>query len=316
MSQPQNASLPSPTRHSGAAGWITATLRWTLIILSALAVGPIAASLLSHVHDVDGGRAISMLVSESIGSSVIGVIAILAAAAAVAALGAKVFSPTVAFPCAGLVAGWGAWRTGTLEEMIRRSRSGGEQITFAIENTIIVAIAVGIALLIARLSRRSTTSTTTTQSQTPATKPSLISWFGNVDRHGNLNNMLFASFASSAVAAGLAGYLGAATMAKGQAVFAALLAGIAAGVVAQMVSRSQSGNVTPALPIAAAIIPAIAAPLVAKFLHGDKIVAATFAGTVFPLARIMSLDWACGLLLGVPVGMGWAGAMIDEHAHK
>lgn len=308
MSQSQQVSAPSPARRSGIAGWITATLRWTLIILCALAIGPIAASLLQHVRDVDGGHAISMLVSESVGSSIIAVGVVLAAAAAMAALGAKIFSPTVAFPCAGLIAGWGAWRTGTLEEMIRRSRSGNDQVTFAIENAIIVAVAVVIALIIARLSRRTAS---------PAnTKPTFISWFGDVDRHGKLASMMLASFASAAVAAGVAGYLGAATMAKGQAVFAAVLAGIAAGVVAQMVSRSQSGNVTPALPIAAAIIPAIAGPLVAKFLHADKIVAATFAGNVFPLARIMCMDWACGLLLGVPVGMGWAGAMLDEHSHR
>ncbi len=307
MSQPQQPSL-SPTRH-GTAGWVTATLRWTLIILSTIIIGPLAASLLANVRDADGGHAVSMLVSESLASSIIGVVVVLAAAAAVAVLGATLFSPTVAFPCAGLIAGWGAWRTGTLEEMIRRSRSGSEQVTFAIENAIIVVAALAIALLIARFSRRGS------QTSDPST-PSLIACFGHVDRHGNLSSMLLASFASAAVAAGLAGYLGAAAMTKGQAVFAAVLAGIAAGVVAQMVSRSQNGHVNPALPIAAAIIPAIAGPLVAKFLHADKIVAATFAGNVFPLARIMCLDWCCGLLLGVPVGMGWAGAMIDEHAHR
>jgi hypothetical protein len=41
---------------------------------------------------------------------------------------------------------------------------------------------------------------------------------------------------------------------------------------------------------------------------------ATFGGSLLPLARIVSLDWACGLMLGVPVGLGWAGAMLDERS--
>lgn len=310
-----------PARPSGAAGWVTAALRWTLIILCALVIGPVAAMLLSHVRDVDGGHAVSMLISESVGSSVVGVGVVLLVAAAIATFAAKVFSPTVAFPCAALIVGWGAWHTGTLDDMIRRSRSGSELPVLAAENGLIVAFAVVVAVLITRFSRQAARRAAAEQekasstSATSSTSP-LLACFGSVEKNADFMKMLIATVAGSAVAAGLAGYLGAATMAKGQAVFAALLAGIASGIAGQMISRSQRGFVTPALLILAGIAPAIAAPIVAKFMHGDKIVAATFAGNVFPLARIMCLDWGCGLLLGVPIGMGWAGAMIDEHLHR
>jgi hypothetical protein len=49
-------------------------------------------------------------------------------------------------------------------------------------------------------------------------------------------------------------------------------------------------------------------------MHGSRIMDATFGGSLLPLARIVSLDWACGLMLGVPVGLGWAGAMLDERS--
>jgi hypothetical protein len=63
-----------------------------------------------------------------------------------------------------------------------------------------------------------------------------------------------------------------------------------------------------------ALLPATAGPIIAQAMHGSRIMDATFAGTLLPLARIISLDWACGLMLGVPVGLGWAGAILDERS--
>jgi len=38
-----------------------------------------------------------------------------------------------------------------------------------------------------------------------------------------------------------------------------------------------------------------------------------YDGTYFPLAAPLAFDWIAGAFLGVPIGIGWASAMIDKH---
>jgi hypothetical protein len=58
----------------------------------------------------------------------------------------------------------------------------------------------------------------------------------------------------------------------------------------------------------------LAGPLVAKGVQGSRLVEATYAGELLALARPLSLDWAAGALLGVPLGLAWAGAMLDHRS--
>src|SRR5262249_39973802 len=116
---------------------------------------------------------------------------------------------------------------------------------------------------------------------------------------------------AAAVCAVLAWFL-AVSGAKGQTFMAALIGALGAGVAAQMVARSKDLHVTPVTPILPIALVALAGPLVAVALHGARLVDAVYAGTVFSLARPLSLDWAAGAVIGVPIGLGWAGSMLDR----
>jgi hypothetical protein len=62
------------------------------------------------------------------------------------------------------------------------------------------------------------------------------------------------------------------------------------------------------------VVAAVAAPVVAKFMHGDTLLSVLYADRLMMAAKPLPVDWAAGALLGVPVGMGWAGAVLDVRA--
>jgi hypothetical protein len=124
--------------------------------------------------------------------------------------------------------------------------------------------------------------------------------------------VLGGAFAVAAVAAGLAVFLIAVSGVKGQTFAAALIGALAAGAAAQTVASSKNFHVTPVTPILAIALVALAGPIIASVLHGPRLIDAVYAGNVFALARPLSLDWAAGSVIGVPIGLGWAGSMLDR----
>ena len=114
-------------------------------------------------------------------------------------------------------------------------------------------------------------------------------------------------------AAGAAWIIGVSPL-KGQTIFAAFVGGIVSGVAAQLATSSLRAAPTPVLPVCAMILPAAAGPLSALLVTSSALYDASGAGTMPPLSLIMGLDWSTGALLGVPVGLAWAGAMIDHRA--
>jgi len=98
-------------------------------------------------------------------------------------------------------------------------------------------------------------------------------------------------------------------------VFAATLCGaIAAGVAGQLVASSFGATLMPAASIGSMLVVATLGPLLAGWMHGDGLTSAVFAGGVLPLAKPLSLQWAAGAVIGAPIGIGWAGAMLDARA--
>jgi hypothetical protein len=128
---------------------------------------------------------------------------------------------------------------------------------------------------------------------------------------GNLPKVAGVCVVVGAAACGVIAWICASTMLKGQAVFAAFVGAIAAGVAAQFAASSMRGHATPVSVVVSMLIPAIVGPLLASQLNDGEVVAQTYANTIVPLARVMPLDWAAGALLGAPIGLGWAGAMVD-----
>ena len=99
---------------------------------------------------------------------------------------------------------------------------------------------------------------------------------------------------------------------KGQAVFAAIAAGVLGAAAGRL------ADVRVALPML--VIPIAALAVVGPFASSvpgvtggpPAVVATAYRGTLFPLANISALDWIAGGLLGIPLGVAWAGSMIEK----
>ncbi len=275
-----------------------------MLLLAFAVVGPLASLPLAAVRDADGGHATSMLVNDGVFPGVLAALLVFAAALALAAAGSFLFSTGWACAYAGIVVAWGAYRCGTLEDIIRQARSDAPLGMLAAEGFACIMAAGIIAGVIQRISVK--------RQGLALTRGALIVQ-GDVPKIPAIAQV---ALIAGGVLAGVVAYLAAVTDFKGQGIFAAFLASIFAGVAAQVVVKSKGGQATVVLAVASIVIPAILGPAAAKILQGSTIVETAFAGRVFPLARVMGLDWAAGALLGVPVGLGWAGAMIDSRADE
>ncbi len=275
-----------------------------MLLLAFAVVGPLASLPLAAVRDADGGHAMSMLVNDGVFPGVLAALLVFAAALALAAAGSFLFSTGWACAYAGIVIAWGAYRCGTLEDIIRQARSDAPLGMLAAEGFACIMAAGIIAGVIQRISVK--------RQGLALTRGALIVQ-GDVPKIPAIAQV---ALIAGGVLAGVVAYLAAVTDFKGQGIFAAFLASIFAGVAAQVVVKSKGGQATVVLAVASIVIPAILGPAAAKILQGSTIVETAFAGRVFPLARVMGLDWAAGALLGVPVGLGWAGAMIDSRADE
>lgn len=292
---------------------ILSSARWVLVILAALVLGPVCALPMQSLRDADGGHAVSMLVSSSLPAGLLAGLAALAGAVLVGAVGSYFFTAGLGFAASGLVMGWCAWHTTTLDEVVRRTRDAQSLPALALEGLLAVGFAVALALMIQLITERRVARAGSTPADTaPSTGP--LGWFVRSEhRDAKPAGAIVASAVAGAAVAALVAWIVAASDFKGQAVFAALSAGVASGVVVQMTARSMHCSPTPALACLALAPLAVVGPLLAG---GDGVAMRVFAGDVFPLARVLSLDWTCGALLGVPVGLSWAGAMIDQRAEE
>lgn len=291
---------------------VPSILRWSLLVASLLFVGPACSLPLASLRDADGGSATSMLISTSPGIGILGGLLVFAGAGLVGVIGAHAFSMGWGFVCSGLVLAWGAWRIAPIDTLIRRSQGPGELPWLAAEGLLAVALAIVLAVVITHIARSRQASPVARASLAPL-RPGLHLLIEHDDIAKIAPAAGMATLAAS-LAAGAVAYVVAASMLKGQTFFAACAAGLASGVVVQLVATGQRAKATPTLGVLALVVPALAAPIIAQVTQGDAIVREAFAGTLFPPARVLSLDWAAGAMLGVPMGMGWAGAILDTRA--
>ncbi len=287
---------------------LKSVLRWCLLLTTLLVVGPILAHFARSLRDADGGRAFTLLVNESPFSGLLLGLAATVAALLLGLIGSRFFALNAGYAMAGLVFGWASWQLGDVESIIRRARSGGDFPLLAIEGGLAVIAAAAVAVVLSRAAEH--------HRPTPkGTQRALGGWRG----------MCFhADSAATPAAVGIAVLAAAAACAaavwiisvnplKGQALFATLMGGIAAGAAANAAAGAKA-HVQPLVAILGMMAVAVAAPLTAMLLHGSGIVEASFSDKLLPLSRPLSLDWACGALLGVPIGMGWTGAVLDSRA--
>lgn len=275
-----------------------AALRWIVPLFALLVAGPVAGYLTGMLRDPCGGEHASLLVSTTPALGVAAGIGAVVVAGLMGVVASKLINSHYGFFSAGLTLAWAAWGTGTIDELVRCVPGRGVFVKLAIEGLIVLLPACVFAWLIVRVSRPAPAGSRAHPEPKAIKEPAAAI--------GAL---------AAIVAGGVIAWLVAQTSLKGQTVAAAALAGL----VAASVARLAAPGVNAAVFVGALALLGVVSPASALVLHGGDgaggaaVVNATQAGTLFSLARVMPLDWIAGAFIGLPIGLTWAGGMIDHH---
>jgi len=295
---------------------IKPVLRWTLILASLFALGPAAGFMVDQLQDVDGGRAVTLLVNGSTSAGLLAGLVVLVAAAFAGVVGTYFFSLGTGMTCAGLIFAWGAWGLGTVNDIVQRAASGADFSRLALDGAAVslAGLAMCAVFLVIAEGRQHPSPTSPNASPTRKGLRGPLPLLLVPDVGVNPVPALAASLLGSMVVGGVLVWLVAVSSARGQTLMAALVGGLGAAAAAHLIGSSMKAVVTPLVPFLALVFLAVIGPVAGKLLHGDHLVEATYAEHLFALARPLSLDWPAGAMLGIPVGLGWAGAMLDKRA--
>ncbi len=271
------------------------------LVVQIFAIGPLVGSLLMFLRATDGGPGVTPLLNSTpVVGAIIGA-AILLAACVVGLIDAKLFGTRSGLAGAGVILAWGAWHTARTEDLLRvypRSQIVSRGVFEALIAAIVIVWLVNTMARMAMASAEGSGNAPIPQTGLAAlTRP----------------HVLLAAFASL-VAAGVVGWLVAFHGAKGQTLFAGAMGGIAAGAASAIVSagadHSSASDHRPVDPVLPAVLGmavlGVLTPLSMLVFHASPFVANLPGG--FRLAQMHAFDWAQGALIGIPVGLGWAGA--------
>jgi len=122
------------------------------------------------------------------------------------------------------------------------------------------------------------------------------------------------ALAAAAVGAAIGAWFVGAEMVKGQMFAAAVVAGLLAAVAGRLSSQS----ISPVWFFGGLMVVAVAGPVIATFVHAGTLgpTRAAVSGKLFALARPMPLDWIAGAFVGIPLGLWWAGSLIERESVK
>ena len=274
-------------------------LRWAGPLLALLAVGPIAGWLTYSLRAPDGGPETTLLLSSSMSKGLaVGVGVVLLAILTGAAI-ARLVAPRSGLFSAGLVLVWGAWGLGRVDQVLARIPQKQTLYTISIEAAVVGLLAVVGAIVILRIRPMVELHAVAADHPAHADEPTKL-----------VDSSTPAAFIAAAAAAALAGWLLAQDTLKGQTFAAAVVGGVFAAVAGRMASQ----RVSAAVFIAGIAALAVVSPTLATFMHPSSLgpANAARAGTLLALARPLPLDWLAGAFVGVPLGLAWAGSMIEK----
>jgi len=189
-------------------------------------------------------------------------------------------------------------------DLVRERQGGGFLMTLAVEGLVVSLAGAAIGALLMVINGRR---------QAAGAAPGGILL---LERGENASKgaVLGVSLLAGVAAGGVVAWFCAVTDLKGQTLMAGVLAAIAAGAASHLAGNAMHSSVSPVPSLLAMALLGLVGPLLARGMHGEHVVEAVYGGALFGPGRLMSLDWAAGALLGVPIGMGWAGAMLDSRA--
>lgn len=289
-----------------------AIIRTTIYVLALCLLGPIAGTLTGALRAADGSHAASPLFCTTPALGLLCGIGALVIALLLGLIASRLVSVACGFTAAGLVMAWAAWRTGQIDDMIRTSQSGQPLLSQCLEGVVFGALGLGVAVAIWVVGKRETHAHDQPKSPDDAIfellSKGIAAAFLKVFRGRGGATVIPVALIAGAAAAWFIGV----SPLKGQAVFAAITAGVLAAAAGRLVDADVS---LPSLVLPVVAL-AVLGPLSGYAIAGGgatQIVAASYKNALFPVANITALDWVAGAMLGVPIGVAWAGSMLEKH---
>lgn len=284
-----------PTPHRNIA-------RWVWLGVSILAIGPLAGLLTASLARDDGGADATFLVSGSVAYGIGAAIGCIALALLAGLPGSRLFGPKNGLTCAGFVIAWAAWRSGRVDDILRASDGSGPMTLLAIEGAVFGLLTIAGAAAIVAFGR-------------PASTHERDQYMLLGERFPLTRLFTLPALVAVAVTAAVSlvvAWALAVNALKGQTVMAALVAGIIGAAAGRLAGAMIRDEIPPLSYFVGFMIAAIAAPIIATASHGQDLLAAADASTLFAAARLTSADWFAGAFLGVPIGMAWVHSMMDR----
>jgi len=277
-------------------------VRWTLFVIAALALGPIAGVLTASLRSSGGGEHATLLVSSTPGRGVLLGALVLLVAAAAGALTARLTRPRDGLTVAGLVLVWAAARTGEVDVMLRAAGEPGLLWRLCVEGLLVGVGGVLVAAVVYAAGRP--------EEQAPdAEKRGAAVVLVNAVSRSVRGQWLVRALPVALVAAVVVAWLVAIQPLKGQVIAAAFFGALAAAAVARLMDqRTPAQSLFVVIALLAAAGPASAF----YFGGGDGPVVDAYAHDLVPLARITPLDWVAGALLGAPWGLSWVSSASEK----
>lgn len=305
-----------------------AVLRWIIPLLGLFVVGPLAGLCTVGLRAADGSGAVTPILAASpIMGLGVGLAAMLLAAL-VGLVGTWLISFKTGIFAAGLTLAWAAWGTGNMDNIMRRTQSADVLWRLSAEGLIFGLFAVAIAFVLLRVeamrsarrvqahqqvwSEQNRTLVPPDQGGTSGAKsagsalapaPQTLT----TEELTQKRKAIVIGFALVIAVAIPVVWAVATEALKGQVLAAAILA----AVLGSAAGRSWANKAPLIVFFAAIALLATVSPAAATLWHSGEpaLVRASLAGTLFPPARLVPLDWIAGAFIGIPLGLSLAGSI-------
>ncbi len=268
----------------------SAVIRWTLLPAALFVVGPLLALLNGAMQAADGSHDVTALTGLSIGVGLGILLVQFGVAALLGGLTANLVGVRSGLICAGFTLLAPANANGTLLGLMRWDGTTSALRDLAIEGAVVALLGALTTWFILRAGRRHETEPT----EKLASAGSAVA--------------LLVAFA----AAGAGAWIVARETLSGQTIGAAGVAGLAGATLGRIAAPRAS-----AIMFVVAIgLLAVAGPVIATGASGAEIARDVYELKVVPLARPLPMHWMAGGLIGVPLGMAWAGQMLEKRGAR
>ncbi|MBK7406225.1 MAG: hypothetical protein IPJ41_16875 [Phycisphaerales bacterium] len=306
---------------------IKAVIKQLPWMLALFVLGPIAGHLVGSLRASDGSGDTTLLTCTNPVMGAMAGLVTLVFAGAVGFFAARVNGCRSGLNAAGIVFAWAASQTTTIDAIIRRAQSPAPLSMLAIEGGAFCLLAAPVAAIIWRagLGR----GLHAAAHPLPDGSPNLGAWLTGAPKgprgllgesmslSGSLARAMvrpagWGAMGVTVVVGGVMCWLVAQDMLKGQVIFAAAMTGVLAVPVGRLAGESLKEQPPMAAFFVGIAVLAVAGPLATMFIQGKDIVALCYSGKLLGVAGPVTLDWAAGAFLGIPIGEAWFVSMFRQ----